>query len=110
MEAIANALAEVPSTTIWAYSLVAGVVVILIVAILLIAILVTARRIDYHANEIWEAGKKIAANTVSIWMLERTNAAAADILGTAKSIVGAAASIDQKLGVLGEALAGRKGA
>lgn len=108
MEAIANALADVPSTTLWAYSLVAGVVVILIVAVLLIGILVTARKIDYHANAIWEAGKRIAANTVSIWMLDRTNAVASSILSTAVSIVGAAESIDKRLAGLGEAL-GRKG-
>ena len=108
MDAIAEALKDVPATTIWAYCLVAGVVVILVVALLLIGILVTARKIDYHANEIWEAGKKIAANTVSIWMLDRTNTVAADILSTAKSIVGAAESIDQKLGGLSEAL-GQKG-
>lgn len=108
MDAIAKALADVPATTIWAYCLVAGVVVILIVAVLLIAILVTARKIDYHANEIWEAGKRIAANTVSIWMLQTTNTVAADILSTGKSIVGAAGSIDSKLGGLSEAL-GQKG-
>ena len=73
-------------TTIWSWSLIAGAVVILIVAVLLSAIIVTARSIDKHALAIWVAGKNIAANTVSIWMLGRTNEVAAEILETAKSI------------------------
>jgi hypothetical protein len=72
--------------TIWKWSLLGGAVVILIVAVLLIAIIVTARRIDKHALAIWIAGKNIAANTVSIWMLDRTNEVAAEILETAQSI------------------------
>jgi len=72
--------------TIWKWSLLGGAVVILIVAVLLIAIIVTARRIDKHAFAIWIAGKNIAANTVSIWMLDRTNEVAAEILETAQSI------------------------
>jgi hypothetical protein len=72
--------------TIWTWSLIAGAVVIVIVAVLLVAIIVTARSIDKHALAIWTAGKNIAANTVSIWMLGRTNEVAAEILETAKSI------------------------
>ena len=98
MTGIINALADVPATTIWAWSLVAGVVVILIVAALLIAIIIAANRIDYHARELWEAGKEIAGNTVSIWMLQKTNQVAGGILEASKSIVSVASSIDQKLG------------
>ena len=93
------------SITIWTYSLIAGAVVILIVAALLIAIVVTARKIDYHAKEIWTAGKQIAGNTVSIWMLQDTNAVAGDILTTAQSIAGVASEINSKLDDLGQALA-----
>lgn len=96
------------SITIWTYSLIVGGVVILIVAALLIMIVVTARRIDYHAREIWQAGKNIAGNTVSIWMLKDTNVVAADILNTAKSIAGVASNIDSKLTSLGQALAPAK--
>jgi len=92
------------TATIWTWSLVVGVVVVLVVAVLLILIIRAARSIDYHANEIWEAGKKIAGNTVSIWMLDKTNAVAADILTTAQSIAGVAQSIDRKLDDLGAAL------
>jgi len=92
------------SITIWTYSLIAAAVVILIVAALLIAIVLTARNIDYHAKQIWQAGKLIAGNTVSIWMLKDTNAVAGDILTTAKSIAGVAGGIDEKLTNLSQTL------
>jgi hypothetical protein len=92
------------SITIWTYSLIAGAVVILIVAALLIAIVMTARQIDYHAQQIWQAGKNIAGNTISIWMLKDTNVVAGDILTTAKSIAGVAGEINRKLDDLGQAL------
>ena len=92
------------SITIWTYSLIAATVVILIVAALLIAIVLTARKIDDHARDIWQAGKLIAGNTVSIWMLKDTNIVAADILTTAKSIAGVATDINHKLDDLGQAL------
>ena len=92
------------SITIWIYSLIAATVVILIVAALLIAIVLTARKIDDHAKDIWQAGKLIAGNTVSIWMLKDTNVVAADILKTAQSIAGVASSIDGKLTTLSQTL------
>jgi hypothetical protein len=84
--------------TIWTWSLVGGGVVILIVAALLLAIIVTARSIDNHALEIWKVGKSIAANTVSIWMLNRTNHIAREILTTAQSMDAAVKSLAEKLG------------
>lgn len=83
--------------TIWIWSLVGGVVVILIVAALLLAIIFTARSIDKHARDIWQAGKEIAANTVSIWMLNRTNQVAAQILERAQSIDQTLASLARHL-------------
>ncbi|HXG84177.1 MAG TPA: hypothetical protein VNI84_09130 [Pyrinomonadaceae bacterium] len=92
------------SITIWTYSLIAGAVVILIVAVLLIAIVLTARKIDDHAKDIWQAGKLIAGNTVSIWMLKDTNVVAGDILTTAQSIAGVAGEINGKLNNLSQTL------
>ncbi|MDQ3129598.1 MAG: hypothetical protein M3Q99_02405 [Acidobacteriota bacterium] len=92
------------SITIWTYSLIAATVVILIVAALLIAIVLTARQIDAHAKDIWSAGKNIAGNTVSIWMLKDTNIVAGDILKTAQSIAGVAGEINGKLTHLGNTL------
>ena len=83
--------------TIWTWSLVGGGVVLVIVAALLLAIIATARRIDKHAQEIWKAGRNIAGNTVSIWMLNRTNQIAREILTIAQSIDATIASLADKL-------------
>lgn len=85
------------SITLWTWSLVAGAVVVIIVAVLLLAIISTARKIDRHALDIWNAGKQIAASTVNIWMLTKTNEVAREILDTA-------VSIDSRLKALGQAL------
>ncbi len=83
--------------TLWQISWAIGAVVVLIVAVLLLIIIAAARSIDRRANEIWIAGKQIAANTVSIWMLQKTNAVAGEILTTAKGIAAGAGAIDAKL-------------
>lgn len=90
--------------TLWIYSLIAGAIVVVLVAVLLIMIIVAANRIDKHASAIWEVGKKIAGNTVSIWMLEKTNTVASDILQTAKSIDAKAKSIDGTIAALSNEL------
>lgn len=89
--------------TIWTWSLVGGGIVIIIVACLLLAIIAIARSIDVHALEIWKTGKNIASNTVSIWMLDRTNQ-------VAQKILQAALSIDANLKSLAETLSRDKGA
>ena len=71
---------------IWKWSLVGGGAVIVVVAVLLLAIIYVARSIDRHAGDVWVAGKNIAGNTVSIWMLETTNEVAGEILRVAQSI------------------------
>lgn len=101
-------LQNMDTMTIWTYSLVAGAAVILIVAVLLILLIAAARRVDKHAADIWVAGKHIAGNTVSIWMLNTTNTVAGDILKTASSIDSRAAAIDEKIGMLANALGVRK--
>ena len=83
--------------TLWKISWAIGAVVVLIVAVLLLVIIAAARSIDKHAAAIWLAGKQIAANTVSIWLLQKTNSVAAEILGTAKGIAAGAGAIDAKL-------------
>lgn len=88
------------SMTLWQISWAIGAVVVLIVAVLLLAIIAAARSIDRNAATIWQVGKEIAANTVSIWMLQKTNVVAADILATAQGIAQGAASIDAKLTAL----------
>lgn len=82
---------------LWKISWAIGLVVVLIVATLLLIIIAAARSIDKHAAAIWLAGKQIAANTVSIWMLQKTNGVAGEILDTAKGIAAGAGAIDRKL-------------
>jgi hypothetical protein len=86
--------------TLWKISWAVGALVVVIVAVLLLIIIAAARSIDRRANEIWIAGKQIAANTVSIWMLQKTNAVAGEILSVAKQIAAGAGAIDAKLSEL----------
>lgn len=83
--------------TLWKISWAIGAVVVLIVAVLLLIIIAAARSIDKKAGAIWQAGKEIAGNTVSIWMLQKTNVVAGEILATAKAIAGGAGSIEAKI-------------
>lgn len=83
--------------TLWTWSLIGGAVVIVIVAALLLAIIATARSIDAHALEIWKTGKNIAANTVSIWMLDRTNQVAQKLLQAALSVDANLKAVSEKL-------------
>ena len=83
--------------TLWKISWAIGAVVVLIVAMLLLIIIAAARSIDKHAAAIWQAGKEIAGNTVSIWMLQKTNVVAGEILSTAQGIAAGAASIEAKI-------------
>ena len=100
---------ELTVVQLWWLSLGVGGLVIVVVALLLSLIIRAANNIDRHAKEIWEAGKKIAANTVSIWMLEQTNGVAAEILSTAKSIAEGAGAINAKLDGLAKLLGQRGG-
>jgi hypothetical protein len=93
----------------WWLVLAIGVVVILVVAVLLMLIVRAADRIDRHAEAIWGVGKNIAANTVQIWQLQKTNATAGEILATAQTVAEVAGSIDGRLERLPAALAAKEG-
>lgn len=99
---------NVETNTIWTYSLIAAAVVIVIVAVLLAMLIAAAKRVDRHAAAIWVAGKQIAGNTVSIWMLDKTNNVAGQILAGAQSIDARAAAIDEKITALAGALSPRR--
>jgi hypothetical protein len=91
----------------WWLSLAIFGVVIVVVAILLGLIIATAKSIDRHAAEIWIEGKKIAGNTVSIWILEKVDQQAEGMSQALKSIEHTARSMDEKLGRLGGLERGR---
>ena len=87
---------------LWWLSLGLSGVVVAVVAALLGAIVGAARSIDQHATDIWTVGKQIAGNTVSIWMLGKTNEQVARLNEAAQSIDRTAASIDTRLRALAD--------
>lgn len=95
---------EITVTGFWWLVLGIALVVVLVVAALLIMIIVAANRINRRADEIWGVGKNIAANTIQIWQLQKTNAVAGEILTTAQTIAAVAQSIDSRLAALPAAL------
>ncbi|MBI5033737.1 MAG: hypothetical protein HZB51_24735 [Chloroflexi bacterium] len=80
---------------IWISSIVLLLVVTTVVALLLWLILRTVNRIQDVVGQIWIAGQGVANNTIQIPLLATTNRYAAQILDTAKKIVGGAAAIEQ---------------
>ena len=90
--------------TLWWLTLGIAAAVIVVVALLLLWIVAAANRIDRHALDIWTAGKNIAANTVQLWQLQKTNEVATDILRTAQGIAAVAGSLDDRLARLPAAL------
>lgn len=90
--------------SLWWLTLGIAAVVIVVVAALLLAILGAANRIDRHASDIWAVGKNIAANTVQVWQLQKTNQTAGEILHAARGVATVAESIDQRLERLPAAL------
>ena len=75
---------------LWIAALVVAVVVLTVVTLLLHRIYVTARTIRALVLAIWTGGKRIAANTVNIAHLKRTNHLAGALLDSAEGIAAAA--------------------
>jgi hypothetical protein len=82
---------------LWWLALGLAAVVVVVVAVLLGLIIATAKSIDYHASAIWVAGKKIAGNTVSIWMLESANTALRGIHSTLDALQTTVAALNETL-------------
>ncbi len=72
------------------------------VAALLGLIVAAAKSIDRHAAAIWTVGKQIAGNTVSIWMLEKTNEHMQTTRDAARSLEQIASSMDEKIRALAD--------
>ncbi len=94
---VVNPRSEQDILRMWWLSLGLSGVVVGVVAALLGQIIAAARSIDRRADGIWTVGKQIAGNTVSIWMLARTNDQVARMLDAAQSMDRTAASIDTRL-------------
>ena len=84
---------------LWWLSLAIAAVVVVILAILLGLIIATAKSIDRHAYAIWVAGKRIAGNTVSVWLLEQIHY---DLFGIADALQ----AMDERVASLDDALRG----
>ena len=80
-------------TTVWTISLLLGLVVTLVVALLLWFVHREAKQIETPVAEIWEAGQRVANNTVHIPLLYRTAEVVTEILTTVQSIAQAASAI-----------------
>lgn len=89
---------------VWAVSLALALILTLVVVVLLLRVIRTAREIDSLASRTLVAAKNIAANTAAISRLELTKSVGGQILSTAKSIDGAAGSIERTLKALATAL------
>lgn len=86
---------------LWWLSIGIFAIVIVVVAVLLALILQAAKQIDRHAADIWTAGKQIAGNTVSIWILQSVNRHLQRIVKSAGAVEKSAASMSEKLDTLG---------
>lgn len=86
---------------LWWMSLGILALVVVVVALLLGLIIAAAKSIDRQAAGIWTVGKQIAGNTVSIWMLARTN----DLLRRTHDDVRRISDVTQKMGESLEAMA-----
>lgn len=79
----------------WVAALILAALVLVVVSVLLQLILASARRIHGLVEDIWTGGKRIAANTVNIAQLERTNFLATVLLESAGNIASAAERISK---------------
>ena len=83
---------------VWILSLVIFTVVLVVVAILLLLILRTSQQIHGGVSAIWNAGQRVANNTVPLALLAKTNHIAARILGSAGGVAAATGAIADHAG------------
>lgn len=60
------------TTEVWWMTLALGLVVAVIAVVLLQMFLREVHRIERGADAVWEAGKQVARNTATSWMLHQT--------------------------------------
>ena len=80
---------------VWILSLVIFTVVLIVVAVLLTLILRTAKQIRAGVSAIWNAGQRVANNTIHLALLDRTNHIAGQILRSAGGVAAATGAIAQ---------------
>lgn len=57
----------------WAIALVLGLVVAVVVVVLLEVLLRQVHRVERGADAVWTAGKQVARNTATTWLLPETS-------------------------------------
>lgn len=92
---------------LWWLALGLFAVVVVVVAVLLGWVIAAAKEIDRRAEDIWTVGKEIAGNTVSIWMLESTNANLERIEKAVGSLDSSVRSLNERLSAGGGEAGGR---
>lgn len=60
------------TNALWWLTLGLGLVVSIVAVILLHTFYLQVRRVERVSGEIWEAGKQVARNTATTWMLHQT--------------------------------------
>jgi hypothetical protein len=87
----------VTETELWWVGIAAIAAGTVVIAVLLGLLIAVAHKIDGHVDGTWIAARQVAGNTVSIWMLERTNEHLADVAMQARALQRRAESIDEHL-------------
>lgn len=75
-------------------------------AVMLGLLIAAVKSVDRRASALWVVGKQVAANTVAIWTLEKTNEQLAAVRDSARSLEHTLASMNAKLEALGSESAG----
>jgi hypothetical protein len=60
------------STGYWWLALLLGLVVAVVAVVLLQILLGEVHRVERAAEQVWQAGKEVAANTANTWVLDET--------------------------------------
>ncbi len=84
-------------TDLWWLAIAAITTGTVVIAVLLGLLIAVANRIDGSVDGTWIAARQVAGNTVSIWMLERTNDQLAEVVEEARSLQRRAESIYERL-------------
>lgn len=61
------------TNTLWSITLVLGLVVIVVAVVLLQLFLRQVHRVERGAAAVWKAGKEVARNTATTWLLDGTS-------------------------------------
>ena len=73
--------------TLWYISVAFAIVVTVVVGVLLTAILRQARKIEAGTSDIWDAGQRIASNTIHVPALAQSNVLVANVLECVPSVL-----------------------